>query len=299
MDEDGVLFAMLHAAEQHSMVPAPPASVSDTLAASKDPHLQALAPRSDATDVNFLVSLLASSESPVLEATADALWKLAVAGPARAAILQAKGANPLVALLSHGEPRVVRAAAGALSILTLDQGHRTAILAAGGAGAMSTVLERGGDREAEQAARATANFAAEEPTRAALVDKATPQHLAGVLRRRKCTPGLREAACRALTALATMDESSDREGAGVGGRRENAAERAAEAFTDADGPAALVDCLQPAATTRPGSGQALLPDALGRRIGGDGNGTGDGEDESIESLEGHTVSVHGVVARPT
>merc|ERR1712185_239854 len=102
--------------------------------------MQALAQRSQDTDIPFLLSLLSSADPSVLEASADALWKLAIGGPARATIHKANGARPLVALLGHREPRVVRPAAGALSILALDAGQRTTILAAGGAAALSAVL---------------------------------------------------------------------------------------------------------------------------------------------------------------
>ena len=129
------------------MVPAKPAGIMETLAQSKDPRMQALASTSDDSDVPFLLSLLSSGDSSVLEAAADALWKLAIGGAARAAIHRANGARPLVALLGHQEPRAVRAAAGALSILALDSKQRTTILAAGGAAALSAVLADGADRE--------------------------------------------------------------------------------------------------------------------------------------------------------
>ena len=287
--EDEVLFAGLRAAEQRGMVPAAPATVAETLAASNDPQLQQLAHHAS-DDVPFLVSLLTSVDAAVLEASADSLWKLAIGGQARAAIKQANGAFPLVALLGHGQPRVVRAAAGALSVLTLDAAQRTSILAAGGAGSLSGVLSNGGDREAEQAARAVANLAVEEPTRAALVDHTAPQHLASILRRRKCTPGLREASCRAVTALVTVGASTDVDGDGRGSRlaSEDAAERAAAAFTAAGGSAALIDCLQPL-----GSNEAVPGEASGG-----GSGSRSVADDADESLEGHVVIVHSVAARP-
>ena len=86
------------------------------------------------------------------------------------------------------------------------------------------------------------------------------RNLASILRRRKCTPGLREASCRAVTALVTVGASTDVDGDGRGGRlaSEDAAERAAAAFTAAGGSAALIDCLQPL-----GSNEAVPGEASG------------------------------------
>ena len=290
MDEDDIaLFANLNAAERRNLQPVRPAGIMETLAQSKDPRMKALAPTSDETDVSFLLSLLSSADAAVLEASADALWKLSIGGIARHAIQRANGARPLVSLLGHKEPRVVRPAAGALSILALDAGQRTTILAAGGAASLSAVLADGGDREAEQAAKATANLAAEEPTRMSLVDQSAPEHLAGVLRRRKCTPGLREAACRAVAALATVDSLADAvPGATTSG---DAAEQAASAFTAAGGAAAMIDCLHPVA-------EASAPPSRGSPLP---RPTADAEavaDADYDSLEGHNVSVHSVAARP-
>jgi hypothetical protein len=277
-DEDVQLFAKINAAERRSLLPAKPAGLMETLAASKDPRLQAMAAKTDDADVPFLLSLLSSGDSAVLEASADALWKLAIGGAAREAIKRANGARPLTALLGHNEPRVVRAAAGAVSILALDASQRTTILASGGAAALSAVLADGADREAEQAARATANLAAEEPTRASLVDQMAAKHLAGVLRRRKCSPGLREAACRALAALAT-DDADVSQGDGA------AAARAASQFAEAGGAAPLIDCLQP------GAAAGAPPPAA------DSSSIAAGMDEGM-LLDGHTVTIHSVGARP-
>ena len=186
------------AAERQGLVPQR-ATLSETLATSTDARMRALTASANANnDVPFLLSLLSSSDAAVLEASADALWKLAIGAPARAAVHKANGARPLVALLSHPEQRVVRVAAGACSILALEQAQRTTILAAGGAAAIAAVLADGSDRAAEQAARAAANLAADEPTRSSLVDQKTAEHLAALLARRTTPVGLREAACRAI-----------------------------------------------------------------------------------------------------
>ena len=111
-DPDVALFARLNERERQSLMPSKPASMSEVLAQSHDPRMQALAGSTDVADVPFLLSLLSSGDAAVLEASADALWKLAIGGPARMAIHKANGARPLVSLLGHREPRVVRAAAG-------------------------------------------------------------------------------------------------------------------------------------------------------------------------------------------
>ena len=211
-DEDAALFARIQSAERTALLPAKHATLSETMANSTDARMQRLAPQAaqsgqhDESDVPFLLSLLASGDAAVLEAGADALWKLAISGRVRAAMHQADGSRPLVSLLAHAEPKVVRAAAGALSILALDGTHRTTIVAAGGATALGAVCADGGDREAEQAARAVANVAADEGARGSLVDHSVAQHLAGMLRRRRAPTALREAACRALAALAADDD---------------------------------------------------------------------------------------------
>ena len=92
-DEDVQLFAKINAAERRSLLPAKPAGLMETLAASKDPRLQAMAAKTDDADVPFLLSLLSSGDSAVLEASADALWKLAIGGAAREAIKRANGAR--------------------------------------------------------------------------------------------------------------------------------------------------------------------------------------------------------------
>ena len=89
--------------------------------------MQALANFSsdESSDVPFLLSLLSSNDVAVLEASADALWKLAIGGEARASMHRANASRPLVGLLGNREPRVKRAAAGALSILALESQQRT------------------------------------------------------------------------------------------------------------------------------------------------------------------------------
>ena len=152
-ESDVQLFQKLHNQERQGLVPQR-ATLSETLATSTDARMRALTASANANnDVPFLLSLLSSSDAAVLEASADALWKLAIGAPARAAVHKANGARPLVALLSHPEQRVVRVAAGACSILALEQAQRTTILAAGGAAAIAAVLADGSDRAAEHVPR--------------------------------------------------------------------------------------------------------------------------------------------------
>lgn len=304
---DAALFARLSTIERKSLVPAKGLTLSETLARSTDTRMQALSGLSadESSDVPFLLSLLSSNDPAVLEAGADALWKLAIGGAARALIHRANGSRPLVALLGNREPRVVRSAAGALSILALDAGQRTTILAAGGASALSAVLADGGDREAEQAARAAANLASDEPTRASLVDQGTCTHLAAVLRRRRSTPGLREAACRALAALATDDGSGEGNTAADGS---GAAERAAAAYCEAGGTASLIDCLQPGAAAEPNGGIGHGTQGCGGHgsvaasvaaivASASVEGAADAKGK-VDDLEGHQVNIAGVAARP-
>ena len=123
-ESDVQLFQKLHNQERQGLVPQR-ATLSETLATSTDARMRALTASANANnDVPFLLSLLSSSDAAVLEASADALWKLAIGAPARAAVHKANGARPLVALLSHPEQRVVRVAAGACSILALEQAQR-------------------------------------------------------------------------------------------------------------------------------------------------------------------------------
>eukprot|EP00900_Chrysochromulina_parva_P008546 jgi/Chrpa1/17693/Chrysochromulina_OHIO_Genome00006145-RA len=229
-DDDVALFSTIMAQERQALAPARGSTLSETLAASADPRARALASNAtashDESDVPFLLSLLSSVDPAVLEAAADAIWKLAIGGRARAAVHKANGARPLVALLAHKEPRVVRVAAGAVSILALDGAHRTTILASGGAGALAGVLNTGGEREAEQAARATTNLAADDVARTSLIDHSVSAYLAMRLQRRRSPATLREAVCRAIAALASSDGETSA--------------RAANEFAEAGGMMALL-----------------------------------------------------------
>jgi hypothetical protein len=289
-DPDIALFSSLNAAERLSLAPQRPKMLSELLATSSDPRMQALSGLStdEANDVPFLLSLLSSHDAAVLEAAADALWKLAINGVARAALHKANGARPLVALLAHKEPRVVRASAGALSILALDSAQRTTIIAGGGAAALSAVLSDGGDREVEQAARAAANLAADGPTRTALLEQSAVNHISTLLRRRRSPPGLREAACRALGALAAVDERAGGAAAPVGSA--DVSERVADTFVDAAGTAALIDCLRPGATSTEAQAAA--------RVGAADPAAILAAEQQDELLEGSAVTIAGVAARP-
>ena len=313
-DDDVALFSTIMAQERQALAPARGSTLSETLAASADPRARALASNAtashDESDVPFLLSLLSSADPAVLEAAADALWKLAIGGRARAAVHKANGARPLVALLAHKEPRVVRVAAGAVSILALDGAHRTIILASGGAGALAGVLNTGGEREAEQAARATTNLAADDVARTSLIDHSVSAYLAMRLQRRRSPATLREAVCRAIAALASSDSETS--------------ERAANEFAEAGGMMALVDALQPggggggdAATSAAGMGavpgggggggggselsEALIAAGMAAAAGGAGAGAGGATGLSArapEGLEGQLVTIVGVAARP-
>ena len=312
-DDDVALFSTIMAQERQALAPARGSTLSETLAASADPRARALASNAtashDESDVPFLLSLLSSADPAVLEAAADALWKLAIGGRARAAVHKANGARPLVALLAHKEPRVVRVAAGAVSILALDGAHRTIILASGGAGALAGVLNTGGEREAEQAARATTNLAADDVARTSLIDHSVSAYLAMRLQRRRSPATLREAVCRAIAALASSDSETS--------------ERAANEFAEAGGMMALVDALQPggggagdAATSAAGMGavpgggggggggselsEALIAAGMAAAAGGAGAGAGATglSARAPEGLEGQLVTIVGVAARP-
>ena len=307
-DDDVALFSTIMAQERQALAPARGSTLSETLAASADPRARAMASNAtashDESDVPFLLSLLSSADPAVLEAAADALWKLAIGGRARAAVHKANGARPLVALLAHKEPRVVRVAAGAVSILALDGAHRTIILASGGAGALAGVLNTGGEREAEQAARATTNLAADDVARTSLIDHSVSAYLAMRLQRRRSPATLREAVCRAIAALASSDSETS--------------ERAANEFAEAGGMMALVDALQPggggggdAATSAAGMGgggggggselsEALIAAGMAAAAGGAGAGAGATglSARAPEGLEGQLVTIVGVAARP-
>ena len=314
-DDDVALFSTIMAQERQALAPARGSTLSETLAASADPRARALASNAtashDESDVPFLLSLLSSVDPAVLEAAADAIWKLAIGGRARAAVHKANGARPLVALLAHKEPRVVRVAAGAVSILALDGAHRTTILASGGAGALAGVLNTGGEREAEQAARATTNLAADDVARTSLIDHSVSAYLAMRLQRRRSPATLREAVCRAIAALASSDGETSA--------------RAANEFAEAGGMMALVDALQPggggggdAATSAAGMGgggggggselsEALIAAGMAAAAGGAGAGVGGAgatglsaraPERAPEGLEGQLVTIVGVAARP-
>jgi len=320
-DDDVALFSTIMAQERQALAPVRGSTLSETLAASADPRARALASNAtashDESDVPFLLSLLSSVDPAVLEAAADAIWKLAIGGRARAAVHKANGARPLVALLAHKEPRVVRVAAGAVSILALDGAHRTIILASGGAGALAGVLNTGGEREAEQAARATTNLAADDVARTSLIDHSVSAYLAMRLQRRRSPATLREAVCRAIAALASSDGETSA--------------RAANEFAEAGGMMALVDALQPggggggdAATSAAGMGggggsggggggggselsEALIAAGMAAAAGGAGVGVGGAgatglsaraPERAPEGLEGQLVTIVGVAARP-
>ena len=186
---DAALFARLNAVERKQLVPVKPPTLSETLSRSTDSRMQALAGLSsdESSDVPFLLSLLSSNDPSVLEAGADALWKLAIGGAARQSMARADGSRPLVALLGNREPRVVRSAAGALSILALDAPQRKTILAAGGAAALAAVWPTAGIARPSRPRERPANLAADETT-ATLVDQGVCRHLASVLRRRRWRP---------------------------------------------------------------------------------------------------------------
>ena len=302
MDDDVALFASLEAEERRSLVPARGATLSETLAASSDARMRQLAldASADEVDVGFLLSLLSSIDPAVLEAAADGIWKAAINSHVREIVRKANGSRPLVALLAHAEPRVQRVAAGALSILALDTAQRAMILASGGSASLSAILADGGDREAEQAARAAANLAADELTRASLVDLSAPTHLAALLRRRRSPAKLREAACRALAALAVDSDA--------GGR-------AATGFAEGGGVGALVDCLQQQPSAGPAAGgsvdgesggelsEALVAAGLLAASGGSTSARGAAASSAMAGaddpakLEGQLVTVVGVAAR--
>ena len=72
--DDASLFASLQQAERSALVPAKTATLSETMMASSDPRMQALASHAasttnDEADVPFLLSLLSSGDAAVLEAS--------------------------------------------------------------------------------------------------------------------------------------------------------------------------------------------------------------------------------------
>ena len=104
------------------------ATLADVLHTSSDPHAQAVAKQASGSDVEFLLSLLSSSDAAVLEAATDALWKLIINSQIRATVHRLGGTRSLLALLGHKEPRVQRVAAGACGILALEAELRDALV---------------------------------------------------------------------------------------------------------------------------------------------------------------------------
>lgn len=205
-------------------------SLDAVLSNSVDARMAALASEagSNASDIPFLLSLLASSDTAVLESALDAVWKLSISAPIRSEVLTAYGVQSIIALLGHGEPRVVRVAAGTCSILALDAKLRAAIQAGGGTSALAAAFTNGTERVAEQAVKALAALAADEPVRASMVEYSVPAQLAVTLQRTQSPQALKEASCRALGVLASSSE---------------AGARAATAFTSVGGATSLADCL--------------------------------------------------------
>ena len=206
-DADAALFAAhLDAQQRAGVVPTEgPASLSHAMAQSNDPRMQALASHASGgrqgADVEFLLSLLTSTDAAVLEAATDALWKLGIAAQNRGALARLGGGRALLPLLTHADARVQRVAAGACAIFCLDASLRRALLDGGAAGSLAALLADAPERVAEQAARAAANvMAAAEADRAALVRAGVAGALAAMLRRARGATAVsaREAGCRAL-----------------------------------------------------------------------------------------------------
>ena len=247
---DIALFSRMAAPQQRPGAAASAAgSLFEVLHASTDPRAQALATHSSSTDVEFLLSLLSSPDAAVLEATADALWKLIINAQTRADVHRLGGTRTLVTLLGHTDPRVQRVAAGACGILALEAELRTALVSGGAAGSLSLLLAGKSERVAEQAAKAVANLAVEELPRHALVETGAPQRLAQLLMQAgPSSASLREACCRAVAAL-------------MGGFTAGA--EGAAAFCAAGGVPSVVHCLN-SASEAAGATADTLPRAAAR-----------------------------------